>query len=346
MYNIKELTYYAETLRNAQQVSSCKENRILLLTCQAPEAQPRVIGEMYTHQYEAVGSKAMPGTYVIRTYKKTELSNISARKELCTAAWHTGNRLAQAIHQGTFFSWQDALEQLPQHKEAARLLLLSTAEQAKNFWGSDLTSIIQDLNLLSAQEFSRNLTVCKQEKRIPKDSLPSASDLGQENLHLRRRLEHTQLQLQNAQTALKEQLEILAAEERREFFSQLNSTANGRILDLLVLAQQGFAQLHRKEQKIPAELRSTQTLVRSLQQFLHFYGVAPIREPGEQLTITARDLDQFLYTGTPFRSDTEVKQVEVISSGWAIPAKELVISCPEIQEIAFTSDSRAFFRTF
>ena len=114
--------------------------------------------------------------------------------------------------------------------------------------------------------------------------------------------------------------------------SMLNSEKYGYILDLLVSAQNGF-RLLRKKGPIPFEIKSVQSLVRRLMEFVEDCDVVPILEIGERLSVRANEIDGYLYDGTPFASSDDTKQVEVISPGWKVFEKDIVISYPRVKEL-------------
>lgn len=341
MYDTQYLLKRAQALSQSQQISCLKENRILLLTCSNPQIEPRELGAQYTKQYEGSNVSAMPGIYVIRIYKKLGLSNIANRKALCTAAWQAGGQLAQVIRQGEHpIPWQKTLNHLPANQETARLLLLSLLHQADDLFCEELVTAVQELSRESAHVLLQELMHSEAVQTPPMKGIEQDSAaLEQENQHLRCRLEHTQAKLDALQKTFQQQLAEQSANERIAFFSQLNSEPDGRLLDLLVLSQSGFAQLRKQGTPIPMEIRSAPILVRRMQDFLRNYGVVPMRELGERFSATARDLDNLHFVGKPFRNDKETKLVEITSTGWAIPEKDIIISLPEVCEVLDASNS-------
>ena len=134
------------------------------------------------------------------------------------------------------------------------------------------------------------------------------------------------------QDSYEEQVIEIRTEEELKIISKLNSEKYGYILDLLISAQNGFKNL-RKKGIIPFEIKSAQSLVRRLMEFVEDCAIVPMFEIGERFQVQANELDGYSYEGTPFNNATEIKQVEVISPGWRIMDKEIVISYPRVKEV-------------
>ena len=124
----------------------------------------------------------------------------------------------------------------------------------------------------------------------------------------------------------------IRADESIRLISMLNSEKYGYILDLLLSAQDGFRQL-RKKGPIPFEIKSVQSLTRRLLEFVEDCGIVPMLEIGERLTVQASELSGYSYDGTPFSGPDETKEVEVVSTGWEAPEKEIILSYPRVREV-------------
>ena len=134
------------------------------------------------------------------------------------------------------------------------------------------------------------------------------------------------------QDSYEEQVIEIRTEEELKIISKLNSEKYGYILDLLISAQNGFKNL-RKKGIIPFEIKSAQSLVRRLMEFVEDCAIVPMFEIGERFQVQANELDGYSYEGTPFNNATEIKQVEVICPGWRIMDKEIVIYYPIVKEV-------------
>lgn len=53
----------------------------------------------------------------------------------------------------------------------------------------------------------------------------------------------------------------------------------------------------------------------------------------KQMMVQASELNGYSYNGTPFTSSDEIKHVGVVSPGWNVPEKGVVISHPKVTEI-------------
>ena len=68
-------------------------------------------------------------------------------------------------------------------------------------------------------------------------------------------------------------------------------------------------------------------------EFVEDCGIVQILEIGERMSVQAGELDGYSYEGTPFTGPDEIKRVKVISPGWSVPEKDIVISYPRVKEI-------------
>ena len=323
MFDQKEVLRLAKLLRQTQKTPYSRENHVYLMTCQEPNAQPREIAQMIQETYGIIGRTVLSGDSVISIYQRGDLGKVHERKALCRKVWERGQCIAQALQQGKAVDWLSELEQLPKHRENARLLLLVLTEQAADLMGQELVTLIRELGRTNAQELMQQIA-----------DLDCVQENGAEDRErsLQRRLDYTRAELQSLKAQIQEQVEDAIAEEREQFFMQLNQETYGQILDLLSLAQKGFAKLREQGKVVPMEIRSVQTLVRCMQQFLSDYGVVAMAELGETLDLSVEEVDGYVYEGTPFQSEEEHKRVEVISPGWEIPERNLVISYPKVRE--------------
>lgn len=127
---------------------------------------------------------------------------------------------------------------------------------------------------------------------------------------------------------MNENIEKIKLEEQYKLMEMLNSATYGNILNLLSVAKKDMEQA----QDIPLHLRTASTLVRRLDDFIIDCGVTPIMPLGQEFEVSAREIHNYIYSGTPFQSHSDVKKVFVTSSGFEICKRNIIISNPEIQE--------------
>lgn len=124
-------------------------------------------------------------------------------------------------------------------------------------------------------------------------------------------------------------LEESKFDEQYKLMEMLNSNKYGNILNLLTIAKKDM----RTTEDIPLKMRTAVTLVRRLNEFVRDCNITEIMSVGKEFEVTATEVQQYIYTGTPFQSKNDVKKVCVTSGGFEIKNRDIVISDPEIQEI-------------
>jgi len=162
--------------------------------------------------------------------------------------------------------------------------------------------------------------------------MAGAAEYEKEIFRLEAELKRNNSMLVTLQDEFDARIEENRKEECENLISLLNSAKYGYILDLLTSLQSGIRKLRRAGKQIPIEIGSLQSLVRQLLQFVEDCGITPIMEIGEELTVTADDIGNYQYQGTPFNENEGEKTVVVTSTGWEIKDKELTISLPAVQE--------------
>ena len=325
MYDKMMLLSMVRELLEKQRSDWRRQDRVLLLACMAPEESPCELGKAYTGRYEEPGTRELPANVVINILRKVKLNNAAGRWQLCTAAWEQGGRLAGTLRAGGQPDWTGALSHMPESSCRELLLLLSTAEQVGSLWSGELYEALCSLSGYSARDLVRML----EEMGMSTAGQETTAD---ESLRLRERVRQLHKEVRQLREDARKQVEEAAEEERESFFAQLNDEANGQILDLLMVVQRGFEELRSRGKTFPMEIRSAQTLVRCLNRFMDDCGVVPMMEIGERMEIGCEDMERLLYDGAPFRSDRDRKKVEVVSPGWEIPDREIVISYPRVRE--------------
>lgn len=328
---MKEISRIIIDTSNRQRKDFREENTILELCCKSPEAHPRVIAEQYNALVQGAGKT---GNDVIRIFRMCKLERISERIELIKQSNRHARQILEAIKQCDPSVIQTVRRELDSsHIQARRLTLLALASATE--LGENACHYLLRLNRDFANECLDTILDLMEEQgdRPPKsDAHLTAEDYETEIYRLTSALNRANNLVTRLQDSYEEQMIEIRADESIRMISMLNSEKYGYILDLLLSAQAGF-RLLRKKGPVPFEIKSVQSLTRRLMEFVEDCGILPMLEIGEQLTVKANELDGYSYDGTPFTGPDERKRVEVVSPGWSVPEKEIVISYPRVKEI-------------
>ena len=311
-----------------------EENLVLSLCCEDPDAQPRMIAERYN---AAAKGNSKNGNDIIRVFRQCKLEKIQERIHLLRESKEIAKSIWKAMEKNDFSQLDTIRATLDRHVQKRRVILLSLTafwrpglsanayqsamKMNKDFAGECLDTILDLLALRgrAAGESSEKKTL-------------SAEAYEEEIYRLNASLNRANNLVARLQDSYEEQINEIRAEEEARMILQLNSEKYGYILDLLLTAQDGIRQL-RKKGDIPFEIKSVKSLVRRLQEFVEDCGVTPMLEMGEELSVLAKEIDGYSYDGAPFKSSGELKNVVVISPGWEIQEKGIVISYPRVKEI-------------
>lgn len=321
-----------------------EENLILELCCENPDDHPRVIAETYNMLVKDANKN---GNDIIRVFRKCKLEKISERISLIRKSKRNAQYVLEAIEKNDPEPLSIVQTDLDTHIQSRRLLLLSLAIA----WKSNLSNEAYQYLLRMNRDFSnecidtildliteRGGGIKRQDQDRGQDS--EACEAYREEIYrLNTALNRANNLVTRLQESFEEQMIEMRAEEEMRMISMLNSEKYGYILDLLISAQSGFRQL-RKKGPIPFEIKSVQSLVRRLLEFVEDCDIIQMFEIGEQLSVKASELDGYSYNGQPFADSDEVKQVEVISPGWKLREKDLVISYPRVKEIVVEKESK------
>lgn len=154
-----------------------------------------------------------------------------------------------------------------------------------------------------------------------------------ERLHrLERALERSDGMLQDLQDEFERQIEEAKIMEFTAFFSRLNSDRYGYILDELFALRRGIDKLRRESYDLPLEIRGLLIMVTKLLQFVKDSHIDPMMKLHAELEVSAEEIENCVYEGTPFTGD-ERKKVVVISPGWIFRDTEIQISRPKVKEV-------------
>lgn len=332
---IQEISQIIVDTSSKQRKAFREENMVLVLCCQFPDAQPRVIAEQYNALVKG-GNKT--GHDVIRVFRACKLDRISERIDLLKRSARYAQSILTALEQGDMSVLQNVRNDLNRHIQAKRLTLLALATIIK----SELADHVYDALLRMNRDFSNECLdtifdyLMESQNALPgktdRHARLTTEDYEKEIYRLTSALNRANNLVARLQDSYEEQIIEIRAEESIRMISMLNSEKYGYILDLLFSAQDGFRQL-RKKGSIPFEIKSLQSLTRRLMEFVEDCGIVQMFEIGERMTVQASELDGYSYDGTPFTGPDESKRVEVVSPGWNVPGKDIVISYPRVKEI-------------
>lgn len=305
------------------------ENRMLLLCSANPQLEPREIGEQFTARYGALhNGKTLNGDGVIRMLRLCRLAHAEEREELLSAANDAAAVLLHALAGSK--KAQTQLQLAHKHPNFKRLVLLSMLRQSNQLSRSPAADCILRMN----KDFSREALDFLVDQLAPAPSDAAVLDEKQQEIDaLRASLSRTKKLLADLQESFDIQLEESRQQIEEDFISQLNAAEYGYILDQMAAASQGFQRMRRENVRIPVEIRSMQTLVRRLHEFIEDCGVTAITESGICLDVTAEQAAKYQYEGSPFSDSREVKRVEIVSPGWEIKEKDMVLAQPRIREV-------------
>ena len=317
------------------------DNRIIYCFCSNPSQHPKDCAEWmnkhYGTAYETSGVLAVLKPYRINTisFRKNVFSEAQALADIIIRALGGDSNAAAQVDRITvenngrltnmtvrgfeqivfiaLFTRSEALRALPCYPHAFKL--------NRNYAKDVLNSIIDIIRV--------NVKMTGRREK----AYATSAEYEAEILKLETTLNRQALMIERLQNEFDSRVEEIRADENTALFSMLNSPKYGYILDLLLQAQQGVDSVKRQRIMLPFEINSLPILIRKLLQFTADCGIEPMLEHGRQMKITASDIENYQYEGSPFDDDIQVKTVEVVSPGWAIAEKEIVISAPRVKEV-------------
>ena len=322
-----------------QKKSFADENYLLYLCCAEPEAQPREIAEKYNRVYPSSG---MTGDRVIRVFKMCKIDYIPERIRLMKTVFSMSAEFIKLLREERMPKEGELNQfraELNRSIQGRRLLLICVAEQCeeikscqpvyeearrmnKDFAGECIDGI---LDVIEAR--------CSRKKEKNDRPALSAEKYEEEIFRLTAALNRSNNLLTRLQESFEEQLAESRVEEQIHLITMLNSEKYGYLLDLIESAYSGFRKLRSKRITIPFEIKDVQTLVRRLLEFVEDCNIEKMAHVGDRLTVSAAQISEYIYDGTPFLHDGDVKTVEVISPGWKSIDGDIVISYPRVKEV-------------
>ena len=173
----------------------------------------------------------------------------------------------------------------------------------------------------------------RDKKHRDKRKKTSFRDLKDKIEELEGALERTNAMLKDLQDEFDESLQETKILELTDFFAKLNSERYGCILDELMVANKGMAELKKQKYELPIEINGIMIMTKKLIQFVRDNHIEPMMKINELKAVTASDVEFCIYEGTPFMSADEEKLVKVTSPGWIYKDKEIQISRPKVTEV-------------
>ncbi len=203
---------------------------------------------------------------------------------------------------------------------------ISTSDMKGLILGINYASVLEILEMFASGQLGN-------EDDAKKVSEKNEDEFVQELLQLERERDRANNLLSKLQAEFDVRVSDNKKEVQENLIKELNSSKYDYILDKLTTVQNGLRQLRRERIAVPLQINSVPSLVREMMQFIEDCGITPMLELGEEFEISGKETEYYVYEGNPFHSVDEKKMVRVVSTGWEIKEKELIISQPTVKEI-------------
>ena len=303
------------------------ENRIIFVYSENEKMQPRECAK----KAEELFNCHETGDSVINTFKRCRFGRISDRENLFCNSRNIAIKLIGCLNGDS--------KQIADINDIDRAL--ETDPQAKRITLNNIYRMIPELQ--KGDSFAAMLKMNKDFAGESLDGIISyikletgdmvgAKDYEKEIYRLEADLSRANRLLVKLQDDFEERIEENRRDEQERVVSMLNSPNYGYILDMITILQSGLKVLRRTNNPLPYEINILPSLVRRLLQFVGDCGITPIMELGEEFAVTASDMENYIYQGTPSKAIDEVKTVKVVATGWEIKDKEFTVSLPTVQE--------------
>lgn len=301
----------AQKLGKQQRKGFYEASRIILLCIQNPTLDMDSIGKLYMDKYE--DSKLVDGDVVHMNLFQFKLTKSSYRIKDLKVGKEVAHNICKVI-QGKPVKNADYNIKEPVKK----IVLLELTEMLGDSISKETIDSIMKLNMSLSVDFYNKIIDMLQEKNTGTD------DEFYKN-------EVTRLQgiLSKLQTDFDTKLEESKFDEQYKLMEMLNSNKYGNILNLLTIAKKDM----QTTEDIPIKMRTAVTLVRRLSDFVKACNITEIMEIGKEFEVTASEIHQYIYSGTPFQHKNDIKKVRVTSSGFEIKDRDIIISDPAVQEV-------------
>lgn len=334
--NMAEFKAVAREISMLQQKKAdyTRRNQVIQLCIANEDASPETIARRYKEKYGKSFGRELGAVDIRHMLAVSGLGHPVERKNFSAQAKVTAGKLERLIHGDKVSGLKNVLMDNTYDKSSLYklLVLLFLVELVRKDTDEGTYAGLMRLDVAFAADFIDTYIARLQEKPDGVVSGDAFAALRRENETLKADLDRKRRLLINLQQNFDARLEESRLEQTADLISRLNSDEYGHILDLLASAQNGFNALRDKGETIPKEIRSMRTLVRKLQKFVSDAGVTPITETGRKLKVKIADMDRYEFEGSPFADDKDVKRVVVISCGWQIADRDVIISYPRLSE--------------
>lgn len=155
--------------------------------------------------------------------------------------------------------------------------------------------------------------------------------LKQENEDLRSGLTITTQELEEFRNSLEQFREEEKSLTVSDFFQSLNNGQYGYLLDQFAACEKQLLLLRGKGYQFPEEVESIPLTIRMFMRYLKEFGISPIETEVTEKSVTLDECQNYDYSGSPFSTPKETKNVRFLSSGWQ--KGNLLISKPRVEEI-------------
>ncbi len=318
------------------------ENRMIKILCSSPAMSPFMCAEKMNECY----GYDFRSDDVLEIYRKLKLANPNERLSVFWYADKDTDRLVKALNGD-----RKAFETLSEircktwerrHPASDRICAAMLFRKYPDIVTDGDDELLNRLgNTIARYFFCDILEIIRTVYNIPvyaeKQKNITAKNLSEEQLRVRinvleNELETTANMLSDLQCEFEEQLSESRIKEMTDFFARLNSDKYGCILDQLLELQKGVNELKNKGYEVPVELNGVLIVIRKLIQFVRDCHIVPVLKPWEQRTVKASDIEFCDYSGTPFESEDEEKNVQTVSPGWQFSDRGIRISRPRVKE--------------
>lgn len=309
-----------------------EENRILSIIGENLDMQPREYAQIYDDRYGlTIENNVMSGDYVISVLRKCRLAHVSERKALYQKASQYADCIVSLLSGNSYpRSMLDNIDNEFEYTEKfKRLIMLYIAERWEFLCNKDEYKAIMKLNKSFIAECCDSIIDCINDFYGENE----IDSYKRELISLERKLKNANKTIESLQDSFEEELEDCKVEEQRVLISKLNSEKYGYLLDMIENAQNGLKEMRKKRLDIPYEISSVSIIIRNILKFVTDCDITPIMNKGDVITVNSQDAEKYNYEGTSFKDDSEEKKVQIISTGWEIKSRGIIISNPRIKEI-------------
>lgn len=313
------------------------ENVIINELVLNPQIQPSKCAIAIDEKY----NMNMTGNDVIRVFKSNslKLGNVQERINMLICADETAEILRKIIVDKDvtlFDEYHKSLDRYKNHRQIFRMVFFAVINKIPQLKNSPSIEVIMKnfgstycKNCLNAL-IRITMNLCDSSSNASQKQ-KSESEIKYDELF--DEYERVNQTLEDLQEEFNDRISEIKQQEITEFFSMLNSEKYGCIIDELFTLRKGFNQLRKTDYQFPKEIESIGVVFSKFMQLIKDSGIDPMIRPETVMTVTAGDIENYQYEGTPFESGHQEKKVKTISTGWIWKEKNIIISQPKIREI-------------